>query len=434
MLRTSLLQTFYQGTRGMLNAQAQTLKTQEQIASGKRVLTPADDPVAAARILKIGQDQSQIQQFLDNTTAVENRLSVEETQLASVTNLLQRMRELTIQAGTAGLSEADRQIIAEEVQSRLDELVNLANTRDTNGEYIFAGFQGDTKPFEFNADGTVSYMGDDGQRVVSVASSTTIPISDSGLAVFEAIPAGPTTLSTWSDVANNTGNGAIANAWIEDVDNYTPTATAMAALDGATIRFIDGAPADGVADAYELVDATGTPINDVSGSPLTGLPYTPGQPLQISLADFDANANGVISVEMSGTPAIGDDFAVTSPPKQSMMETLRKLADGLVNLTDSQDDKPKLEFLLQETLTNLTNAEENIGKINAKIGARLNSIENVRDIHEGVKLVNDQVLSDIRDLDYAEAVSRLTMESFALEAAQQSFSKISGLSLFNFLR
>ena len=74
-----------------------------------------------------------------------------------------------------------------------------------------------------------------------------------------------------------------------------------------------------------------------------------------------------------------------------------------------------------------------MSEIKSKIGARQNTLDSVRTLHEGVELVNQQVLSELRDLDYAEALSRLTLETFTLEAAQQSFSRISTLSLFNFL-
>ena len=142
------------------------------------------------------------------------------------------------------------------------------------------------------------------------------------------------------------------------------------------------------------------------------------------------------SVTISGTPDDGDSFVLnsSSSPKQSMMDTMSKLIYGLDTYGDSASDKESLRLLMAESLDNLSYAEENISSITAKIGARFNTLYTVRDVNEGVKLVNDQILSEIRDLDYAEAVSRLSFQSFTLEAAQQSFAKVSALSLFNFLR
>jgi flagellar hook-associated protein 3 FlgL len=111
-----------------------------------------------------------------------------------------------------------------------------------------------------------------------------------------------------------------------------------------------------------------------------------------------------------------------------------KLAQGLATLGDSPEDKLRLQDLIAETLSNLENAEDNVGVVRAQVGARLNTIDSTRDMHEGTELVSNKVMSEVRDLDYAEALTRLTLENTILQAAQQSFAKISKLSLFDFLR
>uniref|UniRef100_UPI0030DB3A5F flagellar hook-associated protein FlgL n=1 Tax=uncultured Oceanicoccus sp. TaxID=1706381 RepID=UPI0030DB3A5F len=146
-IRFSFLQGFNDSVQGILRAQQQTFQTQQQISSGQRILNPADDPVASARIAQINQELSRVDQYIDNADAVENRLVLEENQLQQVSNLLFSIRELTVQAGGLALSEVDRQGIATEVDAHLEQLFDLANTRDVNGEYIFAGYQGEVQPF-----------------------------------------------------------------------------------------------------------------------------------------------------------------------------------------------------------------------------------------------------------------------------------------------
>ncbi len=165
-MRFSFLQGFNQSLNQMLRIQSATFDTQNQISTGRRVMTPADDPVASARILQINQEQSLLGQFIANTGSVENRLNLEETQVQAVTSMLARVRELTIQAGGLSMTQTDRQNIAAELETRLDELLDLANTRASNGEYIFSGFQGGVKPFEITPTGEYIYLGDDGQREV----------------------------------------------------------------------------------------------------------------------------------------------------------------------------------------------------------------------------------------------------------------------------
>lgn len=422
-IRFSFLQGFNQGVQGILNIQQQTYQTQQQIASGSRIVTAADDPVAAARIIQVDQDLSQLEQYIANADAAENKLTTAETQVQQVSNILVRVRELAIQANGLALTPADRKGIAAEVDTRLEELLNLANTRDINGEYIFAGYQGDTKPFEQTQNGEFIYRGDDGQREVPIASSTQVAVSYSGKAVFMDIDSSQRRVELSSDEAN-TGSAAAVASIVSDQTNYQ----ANAYPEDYVIQF------DGVNNQYDVFTRTdilnggvNTPIFSVanSGSPLT----------------IDANSTPLApptnlgwEVSLSGAPADGDRFYLNSSAKQSVLSTVAQLSEGLKNYGDSAADELLLEQLFADTLDNLDAAELNMSKIKSSMGAQQNTLDSVRGLHEEVKLVNQNILSELKDLDYAEAVSRLSFETFALEASQQSFAKIANLSLFNFIR
>lgn len=409
MIRFSFLQGFNQGLRNMLNLQGQLYNTQNQISTGKRLNTPADDPVASARILQINQDQSRLGQFISNADTVESRLSLEETQLDAVTNILVRTRELTIQAGNGTLSFNDRKALAGEITVRLDELFDLANTRDSNGEYIFAGFQGRAQAFTVDQAGNYSYQGDDGQRQVQVASTTRIPISDSGKDIFVNVPSVQNNFFT----AANPINSGSAQIFPGDIDqlNYDALYPEDYAISFNTL-----------AGTYDITrQSDGTAV--VAGAAYTGTPVV-----------IDQTATLGFEVTITGVPADGDTFFVESTQTQSIMQTLSNLRNGLNSLGDTPAGKVELETLLANTLENLVLAEEHISSLTAQIGARQNTLDSIRQMHEGIELVNDELLSELRDLDYAEALSRLSTESFLLEASQQSFAKVSNLSLFNFLR
>lgn len=420
-MRFSFLQGFNRSVEGIVDLQGRTFDTQNQISTGRRILTPADDPVASARIIQINQEQSQLTQFIKNADSIENRLSLAETQLQSATSILTRIRELTIRAGGLGVTPEDREAIAAEVDTRLDELVNLANTRDTNGEYIFAGYKGSVKPFEQTSAGDYIYLGDDGQRLVSVATSTTVPISDSGKDLFVDIPSAVSTLDT--SVAQS-ANATISAATITNRANYDANANYP---EDYVIRFT----APGTFDLLTRTDfIDGAPDTPVA----TGMSYTSGATIDFDSAVPPAPVPGLgFELTITGAAAAGDTFFVNTNQTQSIMTTLGQLSEGLKNLTNSPADRTELEALLANTLTNLDNAEITISQAKAQIGARQNTLDSVRTLNEGVELVNKEVLSEIRDLDYAEAISRLSLETFTLEAAQQSFARISNLSLFNFL-
>lgn len=420
-MRFSFLQGFNSGLEGILRIQKQNFDTQAQISSGRRILTPADDPVASARIIQINQELSQIDQFVANAKAVESRLSLEETPLSAATNILFRIRELASAANGAATIQDDRILIAAEVDARLDELVSLANTRDPNGEYIFSGYQGSVRPFEQNTEGTYTYFGDDGQRLVNIATSTSVPISDSGKAVFVDIPSAVTNLQTSVGV----GAATISSATISDRVNYDANANYP---EDYVIRFTGPATFDLLTRTDFIDGAPDVPV-------ATGMPYTSG-----TLIDFNTGVAPApvpplgFELTITGAAVAGDTYFVDTNQTQSIMDTLGQLAEGLKNLSDSAPDALLLDALVANTLINLDSAEANLSQVKAQIGARQNTVDSVRDLNEGVELINQQILSEIRDLDYAEAISRLSLETFLLEASQQSFAKVSNLSLFNFIR
>lgn len=402
MNRISLQQAFTQGLRGILNVQSQLFKTQDQVSSGKRVLTPADDPVAASRILQLEQSSSEITQYKKNIDGAQASLSLEDSQLDSVGNLLARVRELAVQSGDGALSQTERQAIGAELNTRLDELVSLANTRSTSGEYIFGGYQGEQAPFVQSGNSYV-YRGDDGQRAVQVSSSTVVQTGDSGKSIFVAVSS---PRLTGSALAGNTGGATISNGQVIDkpVFNASFTSTSY------QINFTS-------ATTYDIQDAAGATV-------VTGATFTSGQPIQFNGAEF----------RIVGAPNTADSFRIQPPSTQSIIDTVSKLAAGLNSLSDSANDTLRMQDLVSESLDNLDSAITNISSIRAQVGARQNTLDSTRDLQTGVDLVNQKVLGDVRDLDYTEAITRLTKEQTVLQAAQQSFANISKLSLFDFIR
>lgn len=205
-MRISTSQIYNIASLGMGKAQSAVAKTEEQMASGKRVLSPADDPVAAANILKLNQELARTEQYKKNIDIADNALSLEDSTLQSVVELMQKINELAVKAGnTAVLTAADYKSIAAEVDTRINELMSLQNTRNSSGQYIFAGYQGDTAPFVYNGGGNYEYVGDEGQLLLQASASVSVPVSDSGKKVFVDIPSGHNTVNT----SSNPGNRAL---------------------------------------------------------------------------------------------------------------------------------------------------------------------------------------------------------------------------------
>jgi flagellar hook-associated protein 3 FlgL len=193
-MRVSTSQIFDNGTLGIQRNQGSLFRTQNQLATGRRVLTPEDDPVAAAQALVTTQAKGVNDQYLDNQKIARNQLSQVEGTLNGVGNELQNILEKVVQAGNASLSSEQRGMIAKELNGRLESIIGLANSQDENGMYIFSGFQGQTKPFETTVNpppfslgaGTqyLSYDGDGGQRKLQVSPSMAMSVSETGAEVF----------------------------------------------------------------------------------------------------------------------------------------------------------------------------------------------------------------------------------------------------------
>jgi flagellar hook-associated protein 3 FlgL len=143
---------------------------------------------------------------------------------------------------------------------------------------------------------------------------------------------------------------------------------------------------------------------------------------------------GAGTTSVDGVVAIpGDSFLIESTDKQSLLTTVARISDALKTVKDTPDSKAALAKTISDTLTNFSNAITNIVTVQGDVGARQNMLESSKSLNSDLELSGKEVLSQIQDLDYAEASTRLQMQSFVLSASQQSFVKVSQLSLFTYL-
>ena len=188
-MRIGTLQLFRQGVNSILDQQTRLAGTQLQLASGKRINKPSDDPTGAAQLLGLSESLKVTGQYQKNIDYARSRLELEDAALGSVGDALQRARELAVQGLNDTNGAEDRAAIAKEIRQLTDEVMGLANRKDANGEYLFGGHQGQNAPFSHDGSGTFSYTGDQGQRRLQVGPARQISDSDSGLDVFMKVPA-----------------------------------------------------------------------------------------------------------------------------------------------------------------------------------------------------------------------------------------------------
>jgi len=167
----------------ILDAQARLQRTQEQLATGKQLLNPSDDPIATSHIMTIRSELSRIETLQKNANHAYSELSLAESTVAGVQDALQRARELAVRGNNDALGAAEKAMIASEIEGLRTQIMALANTKSASGEYLFAGFSSDQAAYQ-EADGIVSYKGDDNAREVNLSASTTIKTRLSGTEVF----------------------------------------------------------------------------------------------------------------------------------------------------------------------------------------------------------------------------------------------------------
>lgn len=419
-MRISTIQAFNTGVLGIQNNYSNVTRTQEQISSGKRILSPADDPVGSVRLLQLDQQANKLDQYKANLTAATNSLTQEEATLNSVNNLLQRVREIALEAGNGALSRTDRQALAQELAEREEELLGLANAQNARGEFLFGGFSGSAEPFVKQPDGSYRYKGDEGQRLIQIGPSKQIALNDNGKSLFADI-SNVNRVST--SPSPNAGATGISLATVtndrEFEEKFLPghTITISVSADGAT---------------YSL-QSEGAVLTDDEGNDMI-FPVTQGSDSHsVRVFGVLATIDGPLDPDASFTIR-RDPVSAEQSQKRGVLDTVRILREELEAGGDSREAKLRRRDVLSISLQNLDNAMNKVLGVQTSIGARLNVIESTENEHGEAEVINAAVKSGIEDLDYAEALSRLSLQTVVLQAAQQSFVKVSGLSLFNLLR
>lgn len=433
-MRISTSSIYDLGVASVQQQQFDLVKTQQQVSTGRRVVSPSDDPVASAQVLDVTQSSELNKQHAVNGTSAKNSLETEEGILGSITSLIQDVQTLAVYAGDGALSNVDRASQAMELRSRFDALLGLANSTDGTGNFMFAGYKGTTTPFSEGPPGTVTYNGDQGQRLVTISPARQIAISDSGSDLFQRIKNGNGTFVTAPGTVptNNAGTGIISPGVALDSTKWDDAANNKDFL----VKFsVDSAVSPPIT-TYDIVD-------NVSGlSRLTGLApaaapyprtYTDGSVIGLKSQGAEPAFDFGAEFSISGTPASGDTFTVKASTNQDLFKTLNDLITTLQSPINATADRAKLANGLNTAMSNLDLALDNVLTVRASVGSRLKEIDAVISAGEDISLQYQQTISQLQDLDYAKAITDLTRQQSTLEAAMKSFLKIQGLSLFGMM-
>ncbi len=406
MLRVST-NTFYRtGEQNIIDRQSELLAAQTRLSSGKRINSPSDDPLGAADATSIRAGISQFSQFKRNQDHAAYLLNMGESALAGVINSVQDVKERLVQAGNGSLSDDERASLASDLEGTLARMVGLANSTDGAGGYLFAGSREATAPFTQTGT-TVSFSGDQILQKLEVASNRFQQVKFSGDAVFLKIRAGNGSFTT-DAAATNTGSG-----WI-DVGSVTNPA----ALTGRPYA-INFTVAGGVT-TYNVVR---TNANATTTTVATGT-YTAPQTIQ-----FDG-----IQVTVSGTPANNDRFDVAPSQYQSLFDTMARAITTLrTPIQANAAATAQYNTDLGQAQASMQQALDHLLMRRSEIGTALSELEAYGSLNDDRQLEYEKRLSVVEDLDFAKGASDLAQKQQTFQAALQSYSKVSKLTLFDYL-
>lgn len=400
-------QSFYEQSQTAIGAQQSSLlRVQQQMGAMTKILAPSDAPLGATRALAVSQSIALNSQYATSRTQATQTLSLEENSLQSVTTILQNIKGLLVQAGNGTMADADRTTIATTLQSSIDQLQGLANTDDGNGQFLFAGFKSASAPFVRQADGSILYAGDQGQRLMQVDVSRQMAGMDDGRSIFQSVQGGAGYVS--ASPVGNTGSGVFGATSVVDLadPNYGKD-------------FVISFP---TATTYQVDTATVPPVAVV---PATA--FAAGSPVQF----------GGLQISITGAPAAGDSFSVATA-KNAGTDMFAAIGDVITALRAPVDNagpaaQAKLLNALSTGNRKITNAHDNVLTVRASVGTRLQELDALGATGDSRALYDKSYLSDLQDLDYASAISEFYQRQTALQASQQTFVKIQQISLFNYL-
>jgi flagellar hook-associated protein 3 FlgL len=303
-MRISTAQFYESSTANYQRNFANVVKSSEEASSLVRVNTAADDPVGASRLLQLGQQASMLDQYDANSNTIKGTLGTAEAVMTSINNVLQRAKELSVSAGNAGYTDADRQATASELGQIEEQLLSLMNSKDENGKYIFSGSKGDTAPFSRNNDGTYSYNGDQVTLDLAVGDTMKMATNTTGWEAFQQAINTSRSQVTMTAPAVDDGRINLSNGQVSSNVSYN---SKFRSGEPYTVDFVSGTQ-------LKITDAAG---NDVTAEASQGGAFDPtgktAQTLSFRGVDLDLNIN-LQSGDVPGTVLPGHSFTLAAKP------------------------------------------------------------------------------------------------------------------------
>lgn len=398
--------------RNLGTRQTNLSNLQENLTSGKRVVRASDDPVSAAQAERAINRLARIQTEQRALETQRNAIAQAESALGDAVDLVQNFRELVVNAGSAALTPNDRNTIANQLQGLREQLLEMANRKDTNGIPLLSALGSALAPFlgPLSSSPDYSFNGLPGQ---AASSGVSIPNTLDGEAAFMFDPQ--------RDGVYTAGVSVIPSSRFLNTTAVTPVDPSLVTGDNYTITF----SAVGPGATPGTTTATYTLTNTTTGavSPAVVVPdYPTDKPVTISITSIPG-----LSFDIKGNPATGD--TITLQPSPSMFSTL----DNAIRDIRSAPDSNAAAQAVGQALGNIDIGLERMHNMRGYAGELLNRADRITGDQEkrSIQLEGDR--SRAEDLDMIQGISDFQNQQVGYEAALKSYAQVQRLSLFNFI-
>ena len=400
---------------------------QNKISTGQNILKASDDPVGAVELSGLDVVKKQIEQYERNVKSASNRLSLLDKNLENLSSIMIRTQELIIQASSDTLGATDRESIALEVDEMKKEIMNIGNTQDANGSFLFSGFKTKQQPFTEDLSGKIIYNGDRGISSLSISESRMMKTTLDGGTLFQAIK-------------DKNGNSISLFTMIEDISNSIRTATGgvetVQATGKAELTFQNLNPGSW---SFDLTGNLGTKtitaeitgedpsefVEQINLSSVGIVASINEDGKTITLSD---TTNGPMKIE--NLSIYGINSAQKEPSSFFNVQPIDGAGNNIGKLQKLYDNNQ----LPSKQIDNVQSTQLHIANKIGEVGARTNSLTRQSDALANRRLAVERDVSELKEADLAALVTELQSKMTSMQASQQSFVKISQLNLFDYLR
>ena len=415
-------QQLRQFSKNMENIQ----KVQDKISSGKNIIFSSDDPVGAVQLSGMKDVLGKVDRFIENSNIALDRLHLMDSTMEAINNVFIRAKELAVQAANDIYGVMDREAIAMEFDEMKKELMTLANTQDSSGTFLFAGFKTKTNPFVENADGRVEYKGDRGILNLQITESRMIETTIDGGTVFQdIITTEGVSTDLFAAIDNISTSIRTASGGVEAAKAEGITKINLTNEDPGTYAFTI---TSGSKTADFSLDITGTDLSDVATA-INAADLDITATLEDSNTTLKLVSDFGYDIELSNVEIEGIDKAQASPTSFFTFQPVDAADNVLGNAQTVFDTDQTIASRLDEIVT----IQSHVSNQRAKVGARMNSSERLRDMLEERKILISKDISDLEDADLAELVTDLQSKLTSQEASQKAFINITKLNLFDYI-